>query len=230
MDIGTLAMDIWNQYMQLQKTQPVIGSILTSAVTFTASDIVSQLMIDKKVNWKKVRYTASLTPLYGVSMYLVMQSGELVGKYLSTNPFLKSALGPNLWGNIYTSYFFVNNTVGEKSDYSFIALLKNYASIFQDYSGTFKERLHSFKNKFKKHYLDNILWTKYKPALIGTLTVWNVIQTLNYFVFNEEMRTPVALAAGFFWTIYLSEKSLIGGREITKKTGLTHTKDSYLSS
>jgi len=231
MDISNLVTDVWNQYMQLQKAYPHIGSLITSEFTFVTSDIISQLMIDKKINPKKLRYTAVLAPLYGASIDAGMQSGELVGTYISANPFLKSALGPNLFGNILNSYFFVNNAVGEKSDYSFRALFKNYASIFKNYSGTFKERAHSFMDKFKEHYIDNISWPHYKFALIGTLTAWNVIQTYNYATFDEEMRAPFALAAGIFWTILLTGKSLIGGRRIAKKNqSLIGPKDSYHSS
>ncbi len=231
MDISNLVTDVWNQYMQLQKAHPHIGSMITAEFTFVASDMISQLMIDKKINPKKLRYTAILAPFYGASIDAVMQSGELVGAYISANPFLKSALGPNLFGNIMNSYFFVNNTVGEKSDYSITALFKNYAGIFKNYSGTCKERWRSFTNKFKERYIDNIPGANYKIALIGTLTAWNVIQTLNYAYFPEELRTPVCLGAGFLWTIILTAGSIVGGRKIAQQT--THImdkNDSYTSS
>ena len=126
----SLCVEVLELYQGFMQSQPLLGSMATASVTITTGDIASQLLIDKKVNWKKVWYTARLAPMYGAGIHALIESGDLVGKYISENPLVKSVLGPNLWGNLFNTFFFVNNTVGEKNDYSIKKLVNHYASMF----------------------------------------------------------------------------------------------------
>ena len=124
-----------------------------------------------------------------------MQSGELVGNNISSNPLIKSALGPNLWGNLYNSFFFVNNTVGEKNNYDVRKLIDNYLDMFAK-----KEKDKSFScefiDNFKDKYLNNVPVKEFMYSVAGTVTFWNAFQWYNYSSVPEEMRTPAALGVG----------------------------------
>ena len=118
-------------YQQLQAAHPFIISVATAELIFPAADATAQLIKDRAVDWRKVRYTAMLTPFYGAGVYGLVQSGELVGQYLSEDPFTKGALGPNLWGNVQNAFFFMNNTVGERTGYDVSALAHHYRSLLK---------------------------------------------------------------------------------------------------
>ncbi|MBU1198398.1 MAG: Mpv17/PMP22 family protein [Nanoarchaeota archaeon] len=204
----SLVAQVWDAYQTFQQSNPLLGSMLTAEATFTLGDIVSQLIVDKKVDWKKVSYTAKLAPIYGAGVYGLMESGDLVGKLISEHPLVKAALGPNLFGNVLNSYFFANNTIGERNGYKIRELVNNYASIFSQ-----KDNKTFFQN-FKEKYIKNIPGKEFLKSVIVTLTVWNGIQYLNYSYVSDEMRTPVALACGVAWLSVLSLWSLKGRRKI----------------
>ena len=209
MDIVSLVNDSMPALSSFSKNHPHLTSMLTAEATFVIGDLVSQLITDHKIDTRKLRYTAALAPIYGLGIEALIESGELVGKYVSENPLVKAALGPNLWGNLFNTFFFVNNSVGEKKDYSLSELVKNYKTLF---SGD-----KSFFRRFKENYLDYIPKKEYLYSVGVTLSAWNVIQGLNYSYAPEDMRTTIALGAGLAWTTLLSAWSLKGRREVVKK-------------
>jgi hypothetical protein len=192
--------------------------MVTAMVTFPVGDIIAQYVTEKKVNFKRVGYAFANSPIYGAALYGLMQTGEFVGDIIKTNYSLinsafKSVLGPNLWGNIFNAYFFVNNAVGSKAGYGINAIneeINNYKSIFtydkNKYSG-----FSGFVKNFKEKTIDRIDWFDYKwYAVMPTITVWNVIQTLNYEYVSGDIRTPLAISLGIIWSpiiTYASYKS-----------------------
>ena len=62
MDLGTLI----ESYQYIQTNHPLIGSMMTAEVTFTLGDAISQLIVDKKIDSKKIAFTAQLALLYGL--------------------------------------------------------------------------------------------------------------------------------------------------------------------
>ncbi|KYK26399.1 hypothetical protein AYK26_07565 [Euryarchaeota archaeon SM23-78] len=204
----SLVAQVWDAYQTFQQTNPLLGSMLTAEATYTLGDIVSQIITDKKVDWKKIRYTAKLAPVYGAAIYGLMESGDLVGELVSEHPLAKAALGPNLLGNVFNAFFFVNNTVGERKEYKIRELLKNYASIFST------DNKKGFFKNFKEKYIKNIPGKEYLNSVIGSVTVWNGIQYANYAYVADEMRAPVALACNLIWVCALSLWSLKGRRKV----------------
>lgn len=201
----------WKAYQDFQGSNPLLGSMLTAELTFPFGDVASQLIKNRKVNWRQVRYTAALSPFYGAGLHALIESGELIGKTISENSLLKSMLGPNLWGNLYNTFFFVNNTVGEKNNYSLKKLVKNYKDIF---SVKDDEKGVSIWENFRNNYINNIPKKEYLNSVIGTLTAWNVFQYMNYEYVQESMRTPTSLVAGVLWISLLSLWSLKGRRKL----------------
>ncbi len=211
MDLHQLVNSAFEAYRDLQQTHPLLGAILTAGIVYPIGDITSQLLTDKKIDWIKVRFTATLSPLYGAGIYGLMETGNLVGDHISEEPLAKAALGPNFLGNLYNTFFFVNNTVGERTRYRLKDLVNNYSAIFRD------RRLGTIWKNFKERYVKNIPGKEYLNSVIGTLTAWNVFQYCNYAYISDEMQTPAALGAGFVWTSFLSLWSLRGRRKIVEK-------------
>lgn len=211
MDLGTIVDTAFKAYSSLQMAHPIIGSVLTAEGTFIAGDITSQVIAGEKVDYSKIKYTAALAPIYGLGLYGLMESGELVGEYISGDPLAKAALGPNLLGNLYNTFFFVNNTVGEKKGYSLKKLAGHYWSMLSNRSDK------SYLKNLKEKYIGNIPGKEYMYSMAATLTAWNVFQYFNYDCVPEEMRTPTTLAAGLVWTSLLSLWSLKGRRKVVNK-------------
>lgn len=209
---------MFDVYQQFQTAHPLIGTMLTAEVTFSVGDIVSQLVIDKKVNWKKVRYSMTLAPVYGAGLYGLMETGDVVGRTVSEHPFVKSALGPNLWGHLLNTFFFVNNTIGEKTNYSITGLLENYKATFSSQGDNIKEKVKSLYSNFKEKYIQNIPGREFRDTTIATLTFWNAFQTANYAYIQDEMRTPAILATSLVWLSILSLWSLRGSRRLTQNS------------
>lgn len=201
----------WELYNNFQQAHPLIGSMATAECTFLFGDMASQLLKDKKVDSKKLKYTAALAPLYGAGIYALIESGELVGKLISEKPLVKSALGPNLFGNIYNTFFFVNNTVGERTDYDLKKLARHYKNLFSSTENPKKKK--RWKN-FKENYINNIPKDQFTYSVITTLTAWNAFQSINYAYVPEAMRSPASLAMGFGWLTLLSLWSLKGSRDV----------------
>ena len=206
MDLGTIVNTGIEAYQNLQAQKPLLGAMLTAEFTYPTADAISQLVEDKKVDWRKIRYTAAVSPFYGLGIHALMESGDLVGKLVSENPLAKSALGPNLWGNLLNTFFFVNNTVGERTNYSLKELVKNYSEIFKGEKG--------FTQNLKEKFVDNIPGREYFNSVIATVTEWNVFQYFNYSHVSDEMRTPATLGAAFLWASVLSLWSLRGRRRV----------------
>lgn len=184
--------------------------MLTSEFILLTSDASSQLIKDKKLNPKKLAFTAKLAPLYGLCLEGLLETGNMVGKYISDNSIAKSALGPNLFGNIYNLFFFSNNTIGEKTNYSMKELIKTYYA-------TIKDTTISAKEKFLNTIWNNVPKAPYYFAVGATLTFWNAFQAVNYEYVSDELRAPATLGLSLFWTLGLTYASLIGARRIAKE-------------
>lgn len=185
-------------YRSFNFVHPILGAILTGVIIFPFADIISQRILDKKIDWKKVRYTLALSPFYGAYGLLAVGSGLVVGKYISSHPLVMAALGPNLIGNVFNLIFFVNNSIGQKYSYQLSALPRYYLHLLQR----------------KEQFFSYISWKEYLKAVIGTLTFWNLVQYVNYSYVPLELQTPMVLAVSFGWIILLSLWSLIARRKL----------------
>ena len=205
--------DFMLMYGEFQKAHSHIGSMITAEVMYLAGDATSQLVLEKKLNPRKLAFTATLAPIYGLCLEGLMETGEMVGRTISDNPLVKAALGPNLFGNLYNTFFFCNNTIGEKTNYSIKELIKNYASIFSP--NEIKEK--GFFNNFKEKYIDNIPFSKYKKSVIATVTGWNVVQGFNYYAIPEHLRTSFSLTIGTLWASVITAWSSKGAKQNIQK-------------
>lgn len=212
MDIGTVVDGIWQSYETLQRNHSLIGAVLDGEVAYVIGDIGSQLLKERRIDWRKVRYTAALAPTYGLAVHGVVETGDIVGKIVSEHPLVKAALGPNLFGNLISTYFFVNNQVGERQNYNIRNLVRHYAGIFQNKSETEEKSspffLARWWDNFKEDYLKLIPPKEYAYSVVGTLTAWNGVQYFNFAHVPEHLRTSVTLGCCIIWTIALSLWSL----------------------
>lgn len=217
MNLVDLVSQGFDAYVNFQQAHPLIGSMLTAEGTFVVGDVASQLIIDKKVDWNKVRYTAALAPLYGAGVEGTVRTGDLAGYLVHDDSLTKAVLGPNLWGNALNSLFFVNNTIGERTGYRVGKLVKHYADLALK-----KDSDRSFAQRFKEDYLENIPRKEFIGSVIGTLTFWNAFQYCNYEFVPEHMQTPTCLAAGIGWMALLSLWSLKGRRRVVGTEQIVH--------
>jgi len=206
MELTQLVREGFELYRGLNDTHPLMGSITTAMAVFPLADIVSQYITDKRVDWKKVRYTAALSPLYGTGIYGCVQSGDLIKDHVSENPLARAALGPNLWGNVHNAFFFINNTIGEQSGYDLGALVNHYRKTFVS-----STPFHNIAETIKKH----VPGREYLNAFIGSVTFWNGFQAINYAYIPPELQTPTTLGVAFVWTVALSTWSLRGRRRLS---------------
>ena len=207
MNLTQIVKDSFDTYRTLNEAHPLLGSMATAAVIYPTADIVSQYISDRHINWKKVVYSAALSPLYGMAIYGCVRTGDIVGEYISSNPFVRGALGPNLWGNIFNVFFFTNNTVGERSNYSLGKLAEHYKKT------CFGAR--SLYTRIKESINSCVPRQEYINALIGTVTFWNAFQAVNYSYVPEKLQTSSTLGVALLWTIGLSFWALRGGRKLT---------------
>ncbi len=216
MDLSSLVQTAFGQafehYRAFNESNPITGSILTAGAVFPAADVASQLLANKTVEWRKVRYSAGLSLLYGVLAHGCVRSADLVGAYLSDHALAKAALGPNLWGNFFNVFFFINNSVGEKQNYRFSSLLEHYASTLSSVAGG-----KSMSTTIQEKILNYVPAREYLYATLGTLTFWNAFQYLNYSYIPKELQTPATLGVAFGWTVLLSFWSLMGRRKPSEK-------------
>ncbi|RJQ15785.1 hypothetical protein C4573_06560 [Candidatus Woesearchaeota archaeon] len=208
-----LAMHVLDAYQRFQETHSHIANMLAAEFMFVSGDLISQKVLNKKINPRKLVYTATLAPFYGLCLEGLMETGNLVGKYISNNPILKAALGPNLWGNAFNTFFFSNNTLGEKTNYSIPELLKNYARIFSPS----EIRKNKFWGNVRDKYWNNISFSEYKKTVIATLTGWNIFQAFNYYAIPESLRTSTTLIVGTIWTSVMTAWSSKGASNINKR-------------
>ncbi|MEK6950174.1 MAG: Mpv17/PMP22 family protein [Nanoarchaeota archaeon] len=213
MDLSSLVQTAFEHYRAFNEANPITGSILTAGVIFPSADITSQLITDKTVHWRKVRYTTGLVPWYGAWAYVSVRSGDVVEAYISEQPLAKAALGPNLIGPLFNLFFFLNNGVGEKSNYSLQALGRHYRSFFQK-----EKKDDTLTTIVQRKLLDYIPKKEYWNSFIGTLTFWNAFQYVNYSYIPQELQTPATLGVAFGWTVLLSLWSLGGGRKLISNT------------
>ena len=215
MSLTSIVMDLFEQYRTFSQVHPIGGAMATATVVFPLADVASQALKHKKVDWNKVRYTAELSPLYGIIAHGCVKSGNLVGEYISPHPLAKAALGPNLWGNVFNIFFFVNNTVGERTGYQLREWARHYYSLFHR-EKTEEGRqgfLADCRDRVKHQILDYVSWPEYTKAIIGTFTFWNAFQYANYSYTPEKMQTAATLGMTLFWTVLLSSWSLAGRKK-----------------
>jgi hypothetical protein len=203
MDLSSIK-DVLSMYSEFQRAHPHLGTMLASEAIYVAADAASQLTLEKRLNTRKLAYTAALAPIYGLLTEALIESGEMVGRTVSQNPFVKSALGPNLWGNLTNLIFFYNNTIGEETNYSIPALMKSYASMFSN----------GFFSGIKKNFLSKVPGKEYKKATIGTLTGWNIAQGLSYCYVPPQLRATVAMGIGTLWVWMMTAWSYIGAKKL----------------
>ena len=206
MNLAHLVQDAFELYRAFNEAHPLLGSMATAAVIYPTADIASQYINDRQVNWRKVRYSTALSPLYGLAAYGCVRTGDVVGEYVSQNPLVRGALGPNIWGNLFNVFFFTNNTVGERTNYSLRKLAEHYQET------CFGEG--EWYTRIKEKVIGSIPRQEYLNALIGTVTFWNAFQAVNYSYVPQELQTPSTLGVNLLWTIGLSFWSLRGGRRL----------------
>ncbi len=207
---------LFETYKGFQRANPHLGTLLTSEIVFLTGDLVSQLLKERKVNLRKLAYTSVLAPIYGACLEGVIETGEIVGRNISENALVKAVLGPNLVGNLFNSFFFVNNAVGERNKYSIGALARHYTNLL----GSDKSKNKGFKGiweNFNRNYIQNIPGKEFLLSVIGTLTLWNGFQYWNYEYVDPDMRTITTLGASLIWTTALSIWSLQGRQRILGK-------------
>ena len=201
-DLVSIVNEGYQAFMQFQASHPVYGSMLTSEIIFPTADAISQLITDKKINWKRIKYTAALAPIYGATINYFIRSEKIIEESISESPLAMSALGPNLLGQFLNAFFYVNNTIGEKTNYNLKELVKHYSS--------------TRRKNFRKKIFGNIPEREYLFTTIGTLTFWNAFQYFNIKLAPEEMQTQNTLLMAFVWTNLISLWSLKGGRRLVK--------------
>ncbi len=243
MEIMQHAGEFYEMYKNFQAGHPHLGSMLTAEVVYLTGDLASQLISDRKVDTRKLKYTAALAPIYGLTLEGLMETGEIVGRHICDNALAKAALGPNLFGNLFNTFFFVNNTVGERKDYSVPELAKHYANLLSSDESENKEipsnlsrisnrhsltksdtikgnvykRIGGRWNNFKRNYIHNIPGKEFLIAAAATLTLWNGFQYWNYEYVDPEMRVSTTLGTALIWTTFLSLWSLKGRRKIVER-------------
>jgi len=213
MEIMQNLWEFYEGYKNFQRVHPHLATILTAEIVYLTGDLMSQLISDGRVDKRKLGYTAALAPIYGACLEGIIETGEIVGRHISDNALAKAALGPNLIGNLFNTFFFVNNTIGERKKYSVPALVRHYANLF---SSDESENRGKWEN-FKKNYIHNIPGKEYLFSFIATISLWNGFQTYNYVCVDPEMRTSTTLGATLIWTTVLSLWSLKGRRKVIER-------------
>ena len=214
MDLDSLVTATWHGYNAFQQAHPLIGSMITAEGTFVLGDIVVQKMFDGRLNPKKLAYTAKLAPAYGAMIYGLMQTGELPAHFGLDSPLEKAALGPNLWGHLLNAFFFVNNTVGEKTSYAVQTLGEFYRNSTTYQGAPALGKIEAMKN-IAKNIVDNIPGREFLITVAFTETAWNAFQTANFAYVPEAYRSPAALAFSVPAIAFLTYLSTKGARKTT---------------
>ncbi len=204
-----MTMDGFEGYKQFQQAHPLIGAVLAAEATFLAADVISQKITGGEVDFKKLKYTAALAPIYGLAIEGLIKTGDFPEILGIENPFVKAALGPNLWGLAYNTFFFVNNTVGEKTGYKPTELVKHYANLFSGEETRWQN--------FKDNYWANVPKKEFVKSAVGSVTFWNVFMGVSYTFVPKELQTPLALVTNIGWTTLLSTWSLKGRRDLVSQ-------------
>lgn len=213
MDLVSTIQSAFETYQHLSQVHPMACAMATAEAFFPAGDVLSQAM-NGKVNPKKVVYTAVLAPLYGLTMYGIVEAGnnmgdlwsEVVEKGARWNYALtKSALGPNLDGLLFNAVFFLNNKLGERAEYNIGRIAKEYVNLTthpEVQKQGLKGRLKALRKNINSD--KNIPQKEFMQTCLGSLTLWNAFHAVNYAITPEELRTPFSLVASFGWTCVLS--------------------------
>lgn len=203
MDLGTLV----EGYSQFTQAHPHISNIATAELIYVTGDIISQRMGKGPVNWRQVGYTAASAPVYGLCIEGLMETGDIAGKVIHDDPLTKSALGPNLWGNLYNAWFFAHRTIGMRNGWSATASARDYWTRIKE---TLRPSETPRRSRIKEQVMDLVPMREYLISAFTTVTAWNAVQYINYDKVPEHMQTPFVLGAALVWTAVLSTLSLTG--------------------
>jgi hypothetical protein len=213
MDLTNMVKDGWEAYQSFQQTYPLLNSMITGSVIYTSADAASQLMTEKKIDKRKIKYTAGISPVYGLLTHWVVEGGEFIGKGVQNNPLVKS-LSAIALGNVLNGIFFSNNQIGEKNNYNLKDLVKNYSKILHDKTDT--KKIKNTYKRFQEKFVENVPTKEFRECVAISFPYWLTINMINFSYTPEPMRTPVVMAAAFGWTCLLSLWSLKGRKKIKK--------------
>ena len=134
-----------------------------------------------------------------------METGNQVNKHISENPWVMSALGPNLFGNALNAFFFINGNIGESENYSTRKLVSYYRKIWKN-----------FKRKIK----ENLSNKEYAIATLFTFTGGNAITWYAYSHLAKENQVPFTIGSAYFVVSLFSILSLIQRKKFAERTRL----------
>jgi len=219
------AYNAWEGYTRLQETHPKFGAMVTGEIIYPLADVISQLgekrtLNLKKVDWRKVGYKAALSWLYGLGIYALLKSSEIppsttVAPVVDpiTGPDLRKAIfGPNFYAQVFNSFFFVNEAVGDIKNHSITELVKHYRDLFKG-EDDHERSLKDYWTNFKKNYVDNF-WNKKFAITTGiVLTVNNGVVGAIYKWIPEDMETPATLGYILLFAILMTALASKKGKE-----------------
>lgn len=222
-------------YRHIQSNHPHVNSMIFGEIMYTAANVAAQLIEDRNVDLKKVKYAAGLGWLYGLITEKLVESGQLVEKYgISSHPLVRAALGPNLWSNLFSAFFFINNSLGEKNNYSLKELWKHYKNTINKGLDYITEGFYENKLKLKEHwsnfkesYLNHIPGREYLKSVAGIMIAWNAFQWWNLYSQPVETRTTNTLLFSFIYTTVLSLWALQAERREMQETLNERTKNPF---
>ncbi len=208
MDLATIVTEAWEGYQSFQQAHPVINSMATGEVIYTAADATSQLIRHKKIDKKKIAYTAKIAPLYGLLGHGVVKSANFIGENIYNHPFTKAVASIPI-GNLCNAFFFANNQLGEKNNYSIKKLVQNYSKIIKD-----KTSNNNLYQRFRENFINHVPEVEYKKGVLTSLPYWLTLSTLTFACVPEHMRTPTVLGGAFVWSLLISSLSLRGREKL----------------
>src|SRR3989338_1603200 len=217
MDLADVVRTGFEMYRSFTESHPLLSAMTTATVIFPTSDALSQLITEHQIEGRKVRYTAALSPLYGLVSLLCVESQNVVPDGIEARYLAQAALFNTIGGVFVNGFFFVNNTVGEKNNYHLGNLVAHYSSLLSpllEKGKKWTERLYEAGRNMKEKISDQIPLREYEQALLGSLTLWVGFAYANFAYVPRELQTPSVLALSLGWTILLSAWSLAGRKQI----------------
>ena len=219
----------YNVYQGYSNLSPSVRAMITAEVIYPAADITSQLIEKRtfdlrRVNWKKVGYKAALAPVYGLGIHALMESGDIAPSTLVAEP-LDPIIGPNLrkaifgcnfYAQLLNSFFFVNETVGDKKDHSITELVKHYRDLFKNEDRS-PRRIRDYWTNFKEKYWNNFWGKEFKKTTALVLTVNNGVVAGIYYFVPKAMQTSATLGYVFLFTILMTSLASKNGNNTVER-------------
>ncbi len=223
MDLTQVVQNAFEVYRTFNELHPLLGSMATAELIYPISDIVSQKITDGAIDWKKVRYTAVLSPAYGAGIFGCIESQHVVPDGIESAMIGKAALSNLFGGLIFNSFFFMNNTIGERNDYDLGKLVSHYTSFFRPTTkstteGNMYSKMRDTYQAVKEKIKSSIPYQEFTKAFLGSITLWTAFQYANFSYNPPELQTPTSLSMAFIWTVFLSAWSLTGRRRLAQNT------------